>query len=59
MNHNQEVCVVIRDEKGEVQSVLVSQVHIKTHVMYNTVKSGIDDILTRMNTKPLEIKPIT
>lgn len=58
MNHNQEVCVVIRDEKGEVQSVIVSQVHIKTHVMYDTTKSGIDNIISKMNTKPLEIKPI-
>lgn len=56
MNKNQEVCVVIRDNKGEVTGIIVSQVHIHCHVMYETKKMGIDEMLTALEPKTIANK---
>ena len=46
MNNNQEVCTVIRDKNNEVKAVLVSQLHIHSHILYKTEKMGVEEIMT-------------
>lgn len=59
MNKNQEVCTVIRDKHNEVTAVLVSQVHIHSHIFYKAEKMGVEDIMSTLQPSlqaPLPIK---
>jgi len=57
MNTNQEACTVIRDEKGEVTGIIVTQLNTRNHVMYKTEKMGVEEMVDALKPKMLGINP--